>query len=204
MSKRRQEIRGEMRRILTNLDPRWIKAASVELCREISQLLLRESCQDSQHLLAWTSFFPGEPDLSRLIGEELQRRAVYLPRALPDHSMQFIRVGVDWDQQSAPGAFGIPEPADATGSVYSDSLHGRAVVLVPGLAFDSVGNRIGRGKGYYDRFLARPEMAQAVRVGVCWSIQMLQEIPVQSHDMPVDWICHERGTIRCENARACP
>ena len=59
------------------------------------------------------------------------------------------------------------------------------VMVVPGVAFTSVGDRLGRGKGYYDRYMAR-EGFRAQTIGVCYSCQLCDELPVEEHDRRVD------------------
>jgi 5-formyltetrahydrofolate cyclo-ligase len=62
-------------------------------------------------------------------------------------------------------------------------------ILVPGLAFTSCGRRLGRGGGYYDRTLA--EIApQALALGVCFSLQMVETLPAESHDQSVHYVLH--------------
>jgi len=82
----------------------------------------------------------------------------------------------------APGSFGIPEPiADAP--VAGDPT---ALVLMPGLAFDPQGNRMGYGGGFYDRFLEREPMHPTV--ALCYDFQMLPHLETQAHDIPVDLV----------------
>ncbi len=69
------------------------------------------------------------------------------------------------------------------------------VVLVPGLAFDRSGNRLGRGKGYYDQLLASLPRG-VVRVGVTVDEAVLDVIPTESHDQKVSWIATETGVRR--------
>jgi 5-formyltetrahydrofolate cyclo-ligase len=58
------------------------------------------------------------------------------------------------------------------------------IILVPGIAFDPQGHRLGRGKGYYDRFLAaHPDI---YKIGVCFDFQKVPEVPVDEFDIPVD------------------
>lgn len=59
------------------------------------------------------------------------------------------------------------------------------LVLVPGQAFDAQGNRLGRGKGFYDRFLKR---TNAFRIGICFDFQLLPQIPTEAHDMKMDLV----------------
>lgn len=62
------------------------------------------------------------------------------------------------------------------------------LILIPGLAFDRTGRRLGRGGGFYDRFLADPAL-RAVRCGVLFECQLLPEIPAEPHDIHVDYLC---------------
>jgi 5-formyltetrahydrofolate cyclo-ligase len=59
------------------------------------------------------------------------------------------------------------------------------LILIPGLAFTRKGERLGRGGGYYDRFLARVGL-RAVKLGICFKEQLLEELPIESHDARVD------------------
>lgn len=111
--------------------------------------------------------------------------------------MQFIAIDSRWRESFAPSALGIPEPLEGTGAVFDTRDAARTVVIVPGLAFDRVGNRLGRGGGYYDRFLGRAALHPATTVGVCWSLQMIESVPTESHDVGIDWVCYERGYVDC-------
>lgn len=86
------------------------------------------------------------------------------------------------------GAFGIEEP---TGSLV-ENLHEIELSIIPGVAFDCSGNRLGRGKGYYDRALTK---LQSYRIGVCFQLQLLPHIPVEATDLPMDEIWTEQGCV---------
>lgn len=87
----------------------------------------------------------------------------------------------------------VKEPGESAVSI---DLNRVDLVLVPGLAFDVRGHRLGFGKGYYDRFL--PCMPNAVRVGLGFEFQMLVEVPAAAHDVPVDRLATERRMLVCE------
>ena len=88
----------------------------------------------------------------------------------------------DPSAELAPGAFGVWEPTAATRRpMRPDHVD---LVLVPGLAFDRAGHRLGHGQGYFDRFLARVPRA-TTRIGVCFSFQLLDHLPVDPHDQAV-------------------
>lgn len=86
----------------------------------------------------------------------------------------------------APGEqFGIPEP---TGEVWTD-LDAVQLVVVPGVAFDEHNNRMGRGRGFYDRLLKLTP--RALKVGVAYTFQVLPEIPVDPFDVPMDAVIYD-------------
>lgn len=72
------------------------------------------------------------------------------------------------------------------------------LVLVPGLAFDRHGGRLGFGAGYYDRFLPTTD---ALRVGLAFSLQLVDRVPVTPNDVPVHWLATEQAAIACRAAR---
>ncbi|MCM1336934.1 MAG: 5-formyltetrahydrofolate cyclo-ligase [Candidatus Amulumruptor caecigallinarius] len=90
----------------------------------------------------------------------------------------------------AEGAYRIMEPA-AGSPVSIDSID---LVIVPGVAYDRHGNRVGRGKGFYDRLLAD---CRAAKVGIAYDFQLLDDdIDADPHDAPVDIIITERRYLR--------
>lgn len=136
--------------------------------------------------LTYRSELPTEP-----LVEELRRRnvRVCVPRIRPDGTME----AADYPRgcKLHPGPYEIPQPLE-TEALPLETLD---VVVVPGVAFDESGYRLGFGKGYYDRFLARPEV-RAVKVGLAFDFQVLPEIPHAPGDAAVDAIATEKRVIR--------
>lgn len=196
MSKKKKELRKEMKVVLSSLDERWLKAASAEVAAQLQRLLDTQLHRRVRHILAWTSFFPGEVDLSQFIFEQVDKYEVYLPRCLEDRSMTFISIGHEWLHESEAGPSGMPQPKDSAGSYYQPSNAAETLVLVPGMAFDREGNRLGRGQGYYDRFLGQAAMKRCMTVGVGWSLQLVDSVPSETHDVGLAWICNEHGFER--------
>ena len=193
----KKEMRHEMRLMLANLDARWEAAAHREICAQLEALFVGQLPVSIEHILCWVPCFPGEVDLALFIAEMLRKgRKVYLPRVTEEAGhMEFIRIGDEWGAQLTPGRKGILEPRAESGEVFSSQFADTVAVLVPGLAFDQRGGRLGRGGGFYDRFLARPEVRGAVKIGVCWSMQLVHDTPTDHHDVAMDWICHERESL---------
>ena len=95
-------------------------------------------------------------------------------------------------QRLSPGAYGIPEPPEDAPLCIPDK---HALCIGPALSYDLVGNRIGYGKGYYDRYLAT---FPGVTVGTAYASMLLKSVPTEPHDLPVDWLFTERGAYHCQ------
>lgn len=188
-----------MKRVLANFDQRWVNAASGEIAQHLSSLIASLPVE-IDHVLAWSSFFPGEVDLSRFIEQSLEKYSIYLPRVLEDCSMTFVSIGDGWLESSQPGVFGMAEPATESGEIYTPENAPSTVVLVPGVAFDRRGSRLGRGKGCYDRFLARPGMKDAITIGVGFSLQLSSDVPTDSFDVMMNWVCTEEECFPCNTS----
>ena len=107
-----------------------------------------------------------------------QGKTVVLPRVVSDTDMELRRYTGQQDLQT--GAYGILEP---TGELFTD-YDAIDVAIIPGMAFDAEGHRLGRGKGYYDRFLAR--VPHLYKIGLCFSWQMVDHVPCDEHDAVMD------------------
>jgi 5-formyltetrahydrofolate cyclo-ligase len=114
-----------------------------------------------------------------------------LPRVRGE-DLEFAPAG-DWGELRA-GRFGVLEPPAEVAPV---ALGSEDVVIVPGLAFDAAGGRLGRGRGYYDRaFAARA--AAPLLIGAAYALQRVERVPRDSRDRRVDAIVTERGAHACE------
>jgi len=194
----KKDLRREMKLVLSNLDPRWTSKAHGEVCAQLIGLVdaLTEDSGSPRHVFAWIPCFPGEIELAEFIAEMLKTSAVYLPRLDSGGMMEFVQIGDDWGAHLAEGPRGILQTRNGYGDKYESALRGQTFVVIPGVAFDQRGGRLGRGAGHYDRFLIQPELSGATRIGVCWSMQLVQDIPMDQHDVRMDWICHERGVLK--------
>ena len=120
-------------------------------------------------------------------------RPVLLPRTLiKEKKLAIFSIRSMYDL--APGAYGILEPVEARAERVDPAKID--VVLVPGSVFDYRGGRFGYGGGFYDRFLSR-DAPRAVRIGLAFSFQVLDNIPIKPHDELMDYIITERQVISC-------
>ena len=153
-----------------------------QLC-ELSLLIidrLRPMLSGADTIVAYYSL-DDEVDTRGFINELLtDGKTVYLPRVVSDNEMVLCRyTGAD---SLSKGAFGIMEPI---GESISADAH-IDVMLVPGMAFDAKGHRLGRGKGYYDRFLSSLTRPLPQLIGVCFDFQKVDFIPTETFDVSVD------------------
>jgi len=93
-------------------------------------------------------------------------------------------------------SLGFRQPAASAAEVPIGDID---IVLVPGLAFDGAGGRLGRGRGYYDRFLSELP-ASTARIGVTSDASVVEQVPMEDHDERIDWLATDRGVNRAGGA----
>ena len=159
-----------------------------------------EEYQTSRIPLIYVSF-RSEIDTHQLIIERLNSG---LEVAVPKTDVTNKRLETyllrDWGKDLRPGAYGILEPDVKVASLIRPSQID--MVVVPGSVFDRQCGRYGYGGGYFDRFLSI-EAPQALRIGLAFSLQVLPEIPLKTHDQRMDIIVTESEILRC-NRKANP
>ncbi len=120
-------------------------------------------------------------------------KEVYFPR-VSGSSLSFHRVkSLD---ELKPGKFGIPEPDAGSFSAAPGELD---LIIVPGVAFDSTGNRLGYGKGYYDRSVIN--VPEGKRIALAYGFQVLDFVPGGKSDLGVGLIVTEFGIIFCSRLK---
>jgi 5-formyltetrahydrofolate cyclo-ligase len=165
-----------------------------EAARAVARHLELQPEYSSCRRLVVYAALPDELPLS-----EVARRAaaagkrLLWPRVHEEGPMTFARA--DRVESLVPGRYGVREPAPA---VPSEALGSDVLVLAPGVAFDSSGGRLGRGRGFWDRALG--EARGAIVFGVGYELQFVQHVPSEPHDRLVDAVLTEVGLRRCGRA----
>ncbi len=176
----KQSLRKQIRTQKHTFSEEQLKAFSEDVC---SRLLQEDRLHGANTILAFYPL-PDEVNITKVINILASRgKLVLLPEVISDTEMILREYHGHSDLKE--GAFGILEP---TGKEFKDySIID--IALIPGMAFDANGNRLGRGKGYYDRFFAKllkdaPTLPYLI--GVCYPFQLLGSVPTEEYDHPVD------------------
>ncbi|MFL7811692.1 MAG: 5-formyltetrahydrofolate cyclo-ligase [Anaerolineae bacterium] len=178
----KDELRQRYRKIREGLSPEEVTAASIAVCRTLA---VWTPLQQARHVLTYLAF-RNELDLSYLF--ELLPQIHW---AVPRVDRQQLTLHAHHPERLVRHRFGMLEPAADLPGVDPGILD---IVLVPGVAFDRRGGRLGFGGGFYDRFLPT---TPALRVGVTYDQCLSEQLPMTEHDQRVDWIFTPTQQIRC-------
>lgn len=186
VSQQKAVWRRQLRSLVAALSVAERLAAAVALVRRVQE--------DDRWCQARTVMLfvplPDEVDILPLVDQALEQgKAVLIPRFNPQRGAYEAARVVDRTTDLARGPFGVAEP---TAGCPVHPLNQLDVTLVPGLGFDRVGRRLGRGKGHYDRLL---KDASGEFWGVGYDCQLVPELPAESHDVvlnrivtPAHWV----------------
>lgn len=177
----RQKIKIELSQNKQNFE-KWSKS----ICQNI---INSEFYQKAQIVYAYMAL-PDEVDLSVLIDDALcKNKTVFVPKVVPNSNKMIF---FDYSKcQFENGSFGILEPK--TEDIKEEKIAGNqtAIFLVPGRVFGEDGERIGRGKGFYDIYLSnflKTQKKSVLVAGVCFPIQIGKQVPTTEHDIKMDQI----------------
>ena len=183
------QARQAIQRALTELTPQQRQQYSARATRQLMALTEYQRAKTVLYFVA----MEGEIDTLPLIAAALRTgKRVAVPKVDRVRRTMQAHAITEPGEQIRPGAYGIPEPVTRT-VVPVEEID---LVLVPALGFGLRGHRLGRGAGYYDRYLCSPGL-RAVKCGFAFDAQVLGDLPCDEHDVPVDVIVTERRTIRC-------
>ena len=178
----KNELRDRMRQIRRNLTKEEVSQKSAAIQR---QLFGYDKYQQAKTVMLYLSAFK-EPSTAEILKDALEsKKRVVVPVSNTDTetlTLSYISDISDLKQ----GAYGILEPEIIRKAKAEDI----DMILVPGIAFDKSGNRMGFGKGYYDKLLCK---CGAQKIALCYEFQLMDKIPVKEHDVPMNTIITEDG-----------
>lgn len=180
----KQQLRQHVRK----LKQKFLTAHTIAEQLEISERILTalqqtDAFQQAQTILAYYSL-PDELHTLPFLNRWTTQKTILLPKVVGDELTIHPYTGAE---SVAPGAFGINEPTTPPFTDYQAI----DLVVVPGVAFDPQGNRLGRGRGYYDKLFAHLLPADTKRIGVCYPFQLLPNIPTEPTDVTMDAVVYQ-------------
>ena len=187
------QLRSSLKATLDAMSTNDRSAAS---CQLVDQIVGSKAYRNAKTILAYASM-PTEISVDGLIVEGLSDgKTIYVPTIdWASKSMQPARIeNLDTDVHT--GRYGVRVPREGCPVV---GHHDLDLILVPGLGFDPNGHRLGRGGGFYDRFIeSLPTTNRPLLLGVCFGCQIVDRVPTEPHDHPMDRVVTERGFIEIE------
>ncbi len=179
------ELRSQLRQRLEKISPAVRAVESIDLCERLKAQM------PSARTILFFAPLPDELDVWPVLELSL---ALGVNCALPFFDAEKKSYGArrltNPTTEISAGKFGVREPAAGCAEIPLDQFD---LVLVPGMAFDLSGNRLGRGRGFYDRLL---EKVSGIKCGVGYDFQLLEKLPVEPHDTAVDFVLTPSRCVR--------
>jgi 5-formyltetrahydrofolate cyclo-ligase len=158
--------------------------------KEIKEKLFSLKQYDDAKTILFYVSYNGEVYTHDMIKEAMQEKKIVVPISNKEKQTLDLSILESWDDLLI-GSYQILEPKK--GCVKKIIIDDINLIIVPGVAFDIKGNRMGHGKGYYDRLL---EKGKAPIIGLCFEFQLVEKIPIEPHDKPVNILITEKRVIR--------
>lgn len=175
-----------MRKSRASLSDKERQAFSAQIC---SSVISHPLYQQAEEIYCYVSF--GEEVITLPILEHAWKckKRVAVPKILENDTMEFFYIKSM--EELSEGVYGILEPADN-----NQAAGNNALVLMPGVAFDRSGGRVGYGKGYYDRYLTCHPHYKTM--ALAFEIQCLEAVPTEPHDIRPGFIMTEKEIYQCK------
>jgi 5-formyltetrahydrofolate cyclo-ligase len=193
LSAYRRAAKEALRKRLAALRRTLTAEARAERSRRASEhLIAQPGFSDAKVLLAYAALrFELDPSVAIAHASALGK-TILLPRVVAESDELALHVYKPGDELCESG-FGVREPLPSAPCLAKEEVD---LVLVPALAFDAAGYRLGYGKGFYDRLL--PLLARAERIGLAFELSLLPQLPSEDHDIAVHRVVTEKRVIEME------
>lgn len=158
-----------------------------------NNLLTLDEYRSASNIFCYISFRSEVPTQAIIEYSKEQGKNIYIPVCV-DETKEMIISKYDHDVLLEPSKYGVPEPSSDTIKISDRNILDAA--LMPGSVFDVRGYRVGYGAGYYDKFFSHTDK-QIIKIALAYSFQVINEVPHDDFDVPVDCIVTEEGVIWC-------
>jgi len=189
----KKELRREILLRRNALSPDWVNSQSAII---VEALAGWEPFLQAKNVMLYLAM-PGEPQIDELILFALAKgKQVSVP--FLTEKIGYMQSGaITGLQELKRGKLNLRVPDEKNITIVEPETID--LVLVPGVAFDFAGNRLGMGAGYYDRFLAG--IPQVCTLGIAWNFQILPFVMSQEHDIPVQYVVTEEKITSCRKGK---
>jgi len=188
----KQQIREEILQKRKNLSKEEVNIKS----KPIKENFYSLGCfKKAKNILFYVSY-GNEADTQNIIGELLEKKdkKILIPYIMEDNPILQVSEIKDFNDLE-PKAFGILETKENKINNFNpDDID---LIIIPGIAFDRNGHRIGHGNGYYDKFLSSLKR-NPVKIALAFDFQIVDKIDNEEHDVPIDIIITEKEIIHCK------
>lgn len=185
----KKEIRKKILQLKESLSEQEIQKKSSAIFNTLSNM---KFYTNANNVMLYVSF--GSEVLTKPIIDDLlqQRKRVFVPVTVPKTKELIVSELKSFEDDLEIGHFGVMEPKkDALRPVDPTIID---LIVVPGVAFDKEGYRVGYGGGYYDRFIPRLT-DQTPKVSLAFEMQLIDKVPTDKYDIPVEYIITEKQSI---------
>ena len=184
--------KNEIRKIKIDERSKLQKSYAIEASKKICDTITALDIYEAADVILGYYSTRNEVYLDTLFIDAIEKgKQVYLPKVVSKTEMRFFRY--EKEEDLAPGSFGIMEPCTEESFEVTDDEERSILMIVPGVAFDSEGNRLGYGGGYYDRYIEKltESEIQFSTVMAAYGMQKVDQIPVVATDIRPDMIVSE-------------
>jgi len=159
----------------------------------VDKLIKFDKYQQSEKIMLYIAT-KSEVQTQRIIeSAQKDNKNIYIPLIIQEQQDLIPSLVIDFEKEIALGNLGIYQPKEEFHRLFPPSI--LDLIIVPGVAFTQRGHRLGRGGGYYDRFLKKLS-GQVYSVALAFEMQIIKEMPLEESDMPVDCIITEKRIIQ--------
>jgi 5-formyltetrahydrofolate cyclo-ligase len=203
------EAKQSLRSVMRGRRKALPSAIRGDLSLAAQEYILKEPAWKKAHCVALYMAMPDETDTAALLEDAWQKKTVLLPLCSREKAGHMDFLACSGYHELRPGPFGILEPnlEQIRGKAVTTSAVSGAcqdiplpqiipdLIIVPGVAFDRSGHRLGMGGGYYDRIFARTDFSDVPRLGLAFDFQVMDSLPAKDWDKKVHALSTEKGLL---------
>lgn len=183
----KKAVRAEIRRRRLQLDDEFLSEVDRTLADDVFSLdddEFRKRLKDAKRIALYRAT-GGELPCDGLAKAFMKKGKICCFPRIEGDNMVFCDCKCLDEKSFKTGAYGIKEPVASLPAVEPESID---IVVLPAVAYNEEGTRLGQGKGYYDRFYAGIKGKKPYLLGICYDFQISSEIPVEEHDITADMV----------------